>query len=170
VSQLVDPIRKALTESGYSILSEVGPFALVAQNESLLVFVAETATSLPVTVTNVHKILSSPFKTRKFGPKTLEMYCVLVAPTTIGTGDIERCEQDIRVCRKVVITKEDDIEGRLSFLRPLEDVLTKLTDIEGLFWAQIRAYLAEDKAEFLDALYKEPFSTERALTLLSQLR
>jgi hypothetical protein len=166
LSRTLEATRKFLGEEGFEILDLGTAFSFVAQDHSVLVFVAEADSDLNAAAMRALNALSLPFRVKRFGPKTMEMYCVLVADQAFPLPEIEKWEQDIRVCRKIVVTGDASVTERLSFLRPVLEAVKNVTDIDELFWAELRKYLSEEETLFLRALGDRPLQPDEALNLL----
>jgi hypothetical protein len=96
----------------------------------------------------------------------MEMYCVFVSNQKLPLSRIEKCEQDLKVCRKVVIVDAEQIEARLSFLRPLEEVLAAPLDVNQLFWSETAKFLNKDEVAFLKKAQETSISLEELLRLM----
>jgi hypothetical protein len=130
-------------------LSE-GPFASIAQNENTLIFVVEVSSDLRSAVQATLSVLSNPFRSKSFGPKTMEMYAV--------------CERDIRVCRKLPIASTQDVHDRLLFLQPIEEVATGTVDSDELFWSELSRIVKPREIELLKALKSRPVTAEEIIS------
>jgi len=91
-----------------------------------------------------------------------------VSDEKIPLSKIEQCEQDLKVCRKIVLTNIQQIETRLSFLRPLEDVLPGPLDLSQLFWVETGKYLNTDEVAFLRKAKEASIRPEELLRLMPQ--
>jgi len=149
MNDLVRHVRTFLLDSGFEIGGERGQFELVGQNSSVIVFLIDAGMDLETARRRVLNVLTRPFQTKRFGPKSMEMYCVFVADAGVSLALVEKCEQDIRVCRKIVVTGPGEMETRLSFLRPLVAVMEGSHDVSSLFWTELRQRLTEAQVEFL---------------------
>jgi len=169
MSDLTSEIKQFLVDSGFEIGAEKGGFSFVAQNSIMIVFVVPVRGSLRGTVREVLDVLAKPFLSKRFGPKTMDMFCIFVTDKHIGLDEIEACEQDIRVCRKVVVQKADELRSRLSFLRPLADVVAEsYKDVGSLFWRQLERYLKTDEVALLRKLQDGSVSAETMITLIPE--
>src|SRR5258708_26042368 len=61
--------------------------------------------------TTLFRSLASPFRSKQFGPKTMEMYCIFVVDEKTPISTIERWEQDLKFCRKVFVTNTRQIDA-----------------------------------------------------------
>jgi hypothetical protein len=163
---LLTQIETFLRDSGFDVTDASTPFALVAQNTSILVFVVEVKTDLDQTVRNIAALLSPPFRNKQFGPKTMEMYCIFVVDEKTPISAIERWEQDLKFCRKVFVTNSRQIDARLSFLQPLNDSLTGSFDIGSMFWSQMETKLKPNEIELIKSLGNTVKTTDELLGLL----
>jgi hypothetical protein len=169
MTDVLSEVRRYLIKAEYEIGEAPKPFAFVAQNASVLVFVAPVEPDIQTTRGNVLGLLSGPFRSKRFGPKTMEMYCVFVSENPISLPEVERCEQDMKVCRKVVVTSAGVIDARLSFLCPLDDTMTAPLDASGLYWAELRKRLSDAEIQFLRQVEGGSASTQSALALARKL-
>jgi hypothetical protein len=144
-------------------LSE-GPFASIAQNENTLIFVVEVSSDLRSAVQATLSVLSNPFRSKSFGPKTMEMYAVFVCPEGVPEDEIEICERDIRVCRKLPIASTQDVHDRLLFLQPIEEVATGTVDSDELFWSELSRIVKPREIELLKALKSRPVTAEEIIS------
>jgi hypothetical protein len=166
MNEISSKISSFLTEAGFEVFTGSGPFTLVAQNPSTLVFVAETGHDLEGGIRSVLNSLAGPFRGKKFGPKTMEMYCIFVSDQSVPVSLIEQCEQDLRVCRKVVVTGPDQIWTQISFLRPLGDVLAASPNVNELFWAETARHLNGQEITFLKKAIDESLGADDLLPLI----
>jgi len=166
--ELLTQIETFLRNSAFEVTDASTPFAFVAQNTSLLLFVAEVKTDLDQTVRNVTTLLASPFRSKQFGPKTMEMYCIFVVDEKTPISTIERWEQDLKFCRKVFVTNTRQIDARLSFLQPLNDSLTGSFDIGSMFWSQMETQLKPNEVELIKSLGNTVKTTDELLGLLTK--
>jgi hypothetical protein len=165
--ELLKQIETFLRSSGFDVTDASPPITYVAQNTSLLVFVVEARPDIDQTVRSVTTLLASPFRSKRFGPKTMEMYCIFVADEATPVAVIERWEQDIKFCRKVFVTGSHHIPSRLCFLQPLSDTLTDSLDIDSMFWSQMDAQLSPDAVRLLKSLGSSLKTTDELLEMLA---
>jgi hypothetical protein len=168
ISDLAGTVQTFLEASGFDVKEGGERFAFVAQNPTVLIFVVQVEKEFDRAVRAVTNLLAPPFRSKKFGPKTMEMYCVFVSNEQIPLSRIEQCEQDLKVCRKVVLTNIGQVETRLSFLRPLEEVLPGPLDLSDLFWAATGKYLNTDEIAFLRTAEEVSIPAEELLRLMPQ--
>jgi hypothetical protein len=136
---LTSAVSRYLFESGFEIItSNESPFSLMAQNESVLVFVVNASSDLSSAVERTLSSLVRPFRNKSFGPKTLEMYTLFLLDEVLPITQLEKYEKDVRVCRKIVLTGLDEIDTRLAFLRPLEPTIVQAADLDELFWSRLQ--------------------------------
>jgi hypothetical protein len=166
MSNALEAVRQFLTGAGFDIRDVPGPFDFVAQNDSILVFVITVETDLDSSWNDVLTSLSGPFISKRFGPKTLEMYCVFVSRIPHTLQEIERCEQNIKVCRKVVISESDAIGGSLAFLSPLDEVMTTRQDTATEYWEELANLLNENEMSFLRKIDDQSATSETVLELV----
>ena len=167
MSKILDEVRDCLRFGGFEIASAPGPFEFFAQNTDVLVFVivADIDKDLQTTIQKVLNALSGPFRSKRFGPKTMEMYCVLVSQAAAPLTSIERIEQDIRICRKIVITSRDDVKSQLSFLCPLDETLAAVPEARQVYWAEIEKRLNSKEVAFLKAVDEGNASSHTVIDL-----
>jgi hypothetical protein len=166
-NELLQQIETFLRSSGFDVTDGSPPFAYVAQNTSVLVFVIEATPDIEQTVRKVTTLLASPFRSKRFGPKTMEMYCIFVADEATPVSAMERWEQDLKFFRKVVVTANHHIPSRLSFLQPLSETLTASLDIDSMFWSQMDAQLNADGVRLLRSLGSSLKTTDELLDMLA---
>jgi hypothetical protein len=166
--ELLKQVETFLRSWGFDVTDATAPFAFVAQNTSILVFVVEVKTDLDQTVTNATTLLASPFRSKQFGPKTMEMYCVFVVEEGTPISTIERWEQDLKFCRKIFVTNSRQLDARLSFLQPLNNSLTGSFDIGSMFWSQMETQLKLNEVELIKSLGSTVKTTDELLGLLSK--
>jgi hypothetical protein len=146
-------VTKLLSESGYEIAAaDAAPIAQVAQNESVLIFMVDGQPDLSLSVEKTVAMLVKPFRSKSFGPKTLEMYAIFICDGDVSRSLVEKYEQDVRICRKIVLTSSDDYEARLAFLKPLRTAEVELLDVGQLFWSRLRDDLTPREASLLEDL------------------
>jgi hypothetical protein len=161
MNTLVESVEALLSEADFAVMRQTeGPFAVVAQNNEVIVFVVDVVDDLAARVRSIVSTLAKPFRSKGFGPKTMEMYCVFVANTPVNLEEIERYERDIRVCRKIVVTGEDDIASRLSFLRPLEEFVASPPSVATMFWVEVAKLLTPQEVEILRELAARKINLE----------
>jgi hypothetical protein len=168
--ELLTQIETFLRSSGFDVSDATAPFAFVAQNTSILVFVVEANTDLDQTVTIVTTILASPFRSKQFGPKSMEMYCIFAADEATPISSIERWEQNLKFCRKVFVTNSHQIDIRLSFLQPLNESLTGSLDVDSMFWSQMDPELTANEVELLKSLGSSVKTTDELLERLANTK
>lgn len=140
MNPILESVQAFLSNAGFEVTKlEAAPFALVGQNDHVIVFGVDVGDDLSSSARLTVSYLSRPFRSKSFGPKTMEMYVVFASTGAVALEESERVERDTRVCRKIVLTSETDLEARLSFLRPLDEFLERMLDPEAMFWQ----YLAE---------------------------
>jgi hypothetical protein len=150
MNQLLEAVTKFLESADFEVTrGHQPPVLILAQNESLIVFVLDASGDLQSTIDTTLGLLIKPFRTKAFGPKTLEMYAVFLCDTAVPTSEIEQYEQNTMVCRKIVLTSVDEIPTRLSFLKPLEAEVSSTPDIEQMFWAELGNSLSPKEMELL---------------------
>lgn len=163
---LLIAVTRFLADAQFEVLeSSQGPFALIAQNESALVFVVEVTTDLSSSVRSTLSVLSSPFRSKSFGPKTMEMYAVLLCPEGTLADEIARCERDIRICRKLPVISVQDVYERLFFLKPIGDVDAGAADPDALFWREISHTVKPQELELLKTLKEGPVGPDRVMSM-----
>jgi len=167
-AELLKQVEMFLRSWGFDITDATTPFAFVAQNTSILVFVVEVKTDLDQTVTNATTLLASPFRSKQFGPKTMEMYCIFVVEASTPISTIERWEQDLKFCRKIFVTNGRQLDARLSFLQPLNDSLTGSLDINSMFWSQMDTQLKPNEVELMKSLGNTVKTTDELLGLFTR--
>jgi hypothetical protein len=157
---LVEEIKRFLESADFETRSlDQPPVILTAQNQDLIVFVAEANGNLSSAVQSTLNRLVKPFTAKTFGPKTIELYAVFVCTPEVSIAEIEKCEQNTTVCRKIVLRDADDIESRLSFLKPL-DVLFTTPEVDQLFWSKLSTDLSENDLRLLNELKEHDVSFE----------
>jgi hypothetical protein len=166
MSEIADKVKGFLTDAGFEVYQSPGPFAFVAQNLSVLVFVVEAGPDLQAKIRSTVNLLAGPFRSKMFGPKTMEMYCIFISETNVSTPTIEQTEQDIQVCRKIVVADEKRMVARLSFLKPLEDFLANPPDMGKLFWEEMAKYLTVKEITFVRKVEEQSTSTEELIGLI----
>jgi hypothetical protein len=164
MSDLPERVIQFLGESGFDTIRSTGPFLAISQNATMLIFVADAGKSLQGAVNNVAAVLAQPFCSKRFGPKTMEMYCILLANEKVPLTEVERSEQDIRICRKVVIRTADEIATRLSFLRPIAETLSETSDVREVFRRELNERLSSAEVRFIDALAQTRIPPEQLLS------
>jgi hypothetical protein len=162
INETLNVLQKFLQDSDFILAEPGGPFVLVAQNVYTLVFATDASEDLTEKTNLVVRMLSIPFRGKQFGPKSMEMYCVFITDRELPIPTIEKCEQDLRVCRKIVLSAQDNIWNRLAFLRPLNDVLARPSEPNERFWVLAQESVTANELEFLR-------SVEDAETSLSKL-
>lgn len=164
MSDFIKEISSFLSTAGYRISAMPDdPFLLGGQNATTVIFVVMSGEQLEQAVNVIAKVLTNPFRFKAFGPKTLDIYAVLVAPPTVSLTDIERCERNTRLCRKIVVRSVDELKERLEFLRPLRSMDVEVPDIESLFWDEIGKSLPESQTEVLRELHQEELTVHDAI-------
>jgi hypothetical protein len=166
--ELLAQIESFLLRSGFDVTDATPPFTYVGQNPSVLVFVVEAESEIDKTVRNVTTLLASPFRSKQFGPKTMEMYCIFVVEETTPISVIEKWEQDLKFCRKIFVTNSQQVEARLCLLQPLNDSVTGSLDIDSMFWSQMSTELAVNEVALLKSLGSSFKTTDELLGLLSE--
>ena len=101
-----------------------------------------------------------------FGPKTLEMYAVFLASSDVALDDVERYEQDTRICRKIVVREIQEIETRLSLLRPIDPTAPLGPDIESVFWSELNSKLHPNEVKLLRNITGRSYTVEELIDLL----
>jgi hypothetical protein len=134
------------------------PIVLVAQNQSVIVFVIDASGDIPSVVDVTIGFLIRPFRAKTFGPKTLEMYAVFLCDRTAAASDVERYEQNTMVCRKIFLMGSQEIDSRLSFLKPLEAGVAGILEIEQKFWTELNQSLSAAQTRLLSSLAKRDMS------------
>jgi hypothetical protein len=153
MTSVIEDIRKFLEDARYewATLTQ-GPIKAVAQNESIILFIVDAVHGIEAAVDQTLNLLIRPFKSKSFGPKSSEMYAVFIAEPNLSATEIERYEQDVRICRKIIIIDSADIDQRLTFLTPLDNSVAKTSNVEGLFWSDLGSQLTESETAFLQDL------------------
>jgi hypothetical protein len=164
---LLAHIESFLRGSGFEVTDATSPFIYVAQNSSVLVFVIEAEPDINQTVRNVTTLLASPFRSKQFGPKTMEMYCIFVVEETTPISLIERWERDLKFCRKIFVTNRQQIEARLCFLQPLGDSIKGSLDIDSMFWSQMSTELLPTEVALLKSVGSRIRTIDELLGLFS---
>jgi hypothetical protein len=168
IPELPIQIGAFLRNSGFDVTEANAPFSLVAQNTSVLVFIIVVQDDLGEAVRTVTTLLSAPFHTKKFGPKTMEMYCIFAVDENTPISAIERWEQDLKFCRKIFVTHPRQLEARLSFLRQLGSGLIGSFDISALFWSQMEKRLDLAETELMKSFDTSVRTAEELLSSLSR--
>lgn len=163
MNNLVAAVREFLSGAQFEISArEKHPFVFIAQNRSTIVFGVEVIDDLESVLDVTLTRLASPFRNKSFGPKTMEMYVVFISGVPISLPGINKCERDTRICRKLVITPETDVPSRLSFLAPLDDIVTLAPDVERMFWVELEKHLNGSDVESIRRL-REGVSAEEEI-------
>lgn len=165
MSEITEGVKKYLSGAGFEMALARGPFAYVAQNSVSLVFITPCGSDIESDFRRVLNALSGPFHTKRFGPKTMEMYCVFLSEEPLPLSVIQRCEQDIRICRKIVVTSVGEIDEKLSFMRPLDESTIETADAGTVFWSNLEGWLRPHEVEFLRKIEKATGLTEAAIAL-----
>jgi hypothetical protein len=153
MTDLKEAVMQLLQAAGYEISSESGQdFAFIAQNQSALIFGVEVKGDLEPAVRASVANLMHAFQSKIFGPKTMEMYVIYLCRGKIGANEIEQCERDVRVCRKIVLTDDSDVVHRLSFLLPLEASVNSPVDPEQVFWKAVIEHVNPEEGRLLRSL------------------
>jgi len=162
MNNLLDATRSFLIGLGMeAIQRDSGLFRLVAQNDTLIVLACELGDGLEKTGSAVMTALAPAFRNKKFGPKSMELYVLFLSANSITLSEIEKIEQDARVCRKVVITSVDELDARLSFLKPLSDDFADLMSVERSFWQALEKTLSTAELDLVHRLKEQPLSKEQ---------
>jgi len=146
---VTDFLRRAQFE--LSELSQ-GAFVFVAQNPYTLIFGVQVKSDLIMATHDVILRLTGPFRANIFGPRTMEMYALFLCPESTTAEQIMECERDTRVCRKIAISRVEDVEPRLLFLRPVETVEVTTIEPDELFWNELSHLLSAQELDFLGAV------------------
>jgi hypothetical protein len=153
MTQLLDAVTDFLEKAGFEVTKgHQAPVLVLAQNESLIVFILDASGDVRSAVDRTLGFLIKPFRVKAFGPKTLEMYAVFLCDSTVSISEVEQYEQNTMVCRKIFLTSAKEVATRLSFLKPLEAEVTLTPDIEQMFWAELSISLSAEEMELLGRL------------------
>jgi hypothetical protein len=159
MNALTEEIKRFLESAGFEATAlDQPPIVLTAQNEDLIVFVVDASAGLASAVESTLNRLIKPFTAKTFGPKTVELYAVFLCAHGVPLADIEQIEQNTMVCRKIVVSDADEIESRLSFLKPLDVAFTSSPEIDHLFWSKLAAALSPDDLGLVEALRNRDLS------------
>jgi hypothetical protein len=171
LTDLIAYVEKFLINAGLTVAhARVQPFALIAQNQNIMVFVAPVPDGdLDSAVASVMTHLTGPFRAKSFGPKTMEMYAIFVASRPIALESIKQCEHNTQVCRKIVVTSQEEIDSALFFLKPLAELTSLPLGIEKEFWDELAKHLDVRQIRFLRELGRRPLEVHEAATHLRQV-
>lgn len=160
----VESVRKFLADAGFDIEERVtGAFSLIAQNPAMIVFVCDVSGSLRDSLRSAIRQLTQPFRSKSFGTKTMELYVVFVSKNSLPLEEIEKCERDMRVFRKIVLGPDDHLASRLASLRPIEDMESLTTDLESIFWQELGRSLKPGEIAILEEMSKGKAITPESL-------
>ncbi len=146
------------------VMGDGKPFGLLGQNEDLIVFVATAGDDIAKCVSDSVNALIGPFRIKSFGAKTLEIYAIFLADPQTPLEIIEKYEQDIRVCRKIILRDAAEFSSRLSFLSPLRDDGPGGPNLDELLWTTLAEKLSSREIDLLRELRDRDMSLDDFLT------